>query len=256
MTQMRHFGRIRLFALAVMWVSVLSACGTDEIPIDRRENWKFATRYATSHRDAWSAVWSRFDVPTDVAEAVIFPELVRFNSIQDAVETSALEASYPEEGVAGCDYSIGRFQMKPSFIEDLEKRWTRSGLGQSYSLTFDVTESAEARQARLERLKSEEGQCVYLAVYLRMLYLDYGSKDKEGRTRQAGLETLPRTEQAYLAATAYNHGTLWRSPGAGDLERIRSVAAEKTFPLPNLWRTKYKNYSYGELAARYHSQAF
>ncbi|MBQ3723638.1 MAG: hypothetical protein II851_08020 [Bacteroidales bacterium] len=248
--------RIRLIAMALLLMSVLSSCRTGEIPVNRRENWKFAARYAQSHRDAWSAIWSGFDVPADVAEAVIFPELVRYNRIQDSFETSALEAAYPEEGIAGCDYSIGRFQMKPSFVEDLEKRWMRSGLGQKYGLIYDTTESVEARQARFDRLKSEEGQCVYLAVYLRMLYLDYGSKGKDGQILQEGLETLSRTEQAYLAATAYNHGTLWRSPGAGSLDRIRAVAEEKTFPLPNLWRTKTQLYSFGELAARYHSQVF
>lgn len=248
--------RIRFIAIAVLLLSALSSCSTGEIPVNRRENWKFAARYAQSHRDAWHAIWSGFDIPADVAEAVIFPELVRYNRIQDSFETSVLEASYPEDGITGCDYSIGRFQMKPSFVEDLEKRWMRSGLGQKYGLIYDTADSVEARQARFDRLKSEEGQCVYLAVYLRMLYLDYGSLDKDGQVLQAGLETLPRTEQAYLAATAYNHGTLWRSPGAGSLDRIRSVAAEKTFPLPNIWRTKTSLYSYGELAARYYSQAF
>ncbi len=245
--------RIRLIAVAVLLLSAFTSCNTDDIPIQRRENWRFAARYAASHRDAWQAVWSRFDVPADVAEAVIFPELVRYNKIQDSFETSAVEAGYPEGGIAICDYSIGRFQMKPSFVEDLEKRWMRSGLGDRYGLVFDTSETQEARQARFDRLKTEEGQCVYLAIYLRMLYLDYGSKGKDGQILQEGLETLPRTEQAYLAATAYNHGTLWRSPGAGSLERIRAVAAEKTFPLPNLWRTKARLYSYGELAARYHS---
>lgn len=248
--------RCKILALLLLLMPVFSSCGIDDLPVHRRENWRFATRYAQSHREAWHAIWEGFDIPADVAEAVIFPELVRYNRVKDSFETSALEASYPEEGIAGCDYSIGHFQMKPSFIEDLEKRWMRSGFAEKYGLLYDTTESQEAREARLRRLKSEEGQCVYLAVYLRMLYLDYGSKDKDGQVRQSGLETLPRTEQAYLAATAYNHGTLWRTPGAGSLDRIRSVAAEKTFPLPNFLRTKVRYYSYGELAARYYGQTF
>ena len=144
-----------------------------------------------------------------------------------------------------------------SFIEDLEKRWMRSGLAEKYGLSFETADNADARQARLERLKSEEGQCIYLAVYLRMLYLDYGSLDRDGHALQQGLETLEPEEQAYLAATAYNHGTLWRSPGEGNLDRIRSVAAVETFPLPkNLLRTKFRYYSYGDLAARYYRQNF
>ncbi len=249
--------RTRFIALFCLLMAAFSSCGVDEIPVERRENWRFAARYAQSHRDTWHAIWTGFDVPADVAESVIFPELVRYNRVQDSFETTALDNAYPEFGIEGCDYSIGRFQMKPSFIEDLEKRWMRSGLAQQCGLSFDTADTQEARQTRLDRLKSEEGQCIYLAVYLRMLYLDYGSLDREGHTRQQGLETLTPREQAYLAATAYNHGTLWRSPGAGSLERIRSVAAVETFPLPkNLLRTKFRYYSYGDLAVRYYEQTF
>ena len=63
-------------------------------------------------------------------------------------------------------------------------------------------------------------------------------------------------EQVRLAATAYNHGTLWRSPGTGSLDRIRAVTAEEKFPLPNLFRTRMRYYSYGDLAARYYAQVF
>ncbi|MBR1576316.1 MAG: hypothetical protein IJ654_07710 [Bacteroidales bacterium] len=244
-------------ATICLLTAVFSSCGINDIPVEQRENWRFAARYAQSHREAWHEIWSGFDIPADVAESIVFPELVRYNRVQDSFETTVLESAYPEFGIDGCDYSIGRFQMKPSFIEDLEKRWMRSGLAQQYGLTFDMADTQEARQARLDRLKSEEGRCTYLALYLRMLYLDYGSMDKDGKPRQQGLETLPRQEQAYLAATAYNHGTLWRSPGAGSLERIRSIAAVETFPLPdNLLRTRLRYYSYGDLAARYYGQTF
>lgn len=226
------------------------------MPATLRQSWKSAARYASSHRDAWRQVWAAYDVPPDVAEAVIFPELVRFNFWQDMAEVSAVEGSYVPKGLAGCDYSIGRFQMKPSFVEDLEKRWMRSGLAETYGLTFDTADTEAARLSRFGRLDSEEGQCTYLAVYLRMLYLDYGSRDRNGQVVQEGLETLPPQEQTYLAATAYNHGTPWRSPGAGDLEHFRKVAHEKTFPLPNLFRTRIRYFSYGELASRYYAQTF
>ena len=249
--------RFRLITLVLVMVSAFSACDTGaEMPVTLRQSWKSAARYAASHRDAWTQIWSSYDVPADVAETVIFPELVRYNFWQNMAEVSAVESGYVPKGLSGCDYSIGRFQMKPSFVEDLEKRWMRSGLSGQYGLSFDTSETEAARQVRFDRLNSEEGQCTYLAIYLRMLYLDYGSKDRSGQTVRQGLETLPRSEQVFLAATAYNHGTPWRSPGTGDLAHFRKVAQEKTFPLPNLFRTRIRYYSYGELAARYYAQTF
>ena len=247
---------LRLIPLAFALALALPSCGTDDSPVTLRQNWKTASRYAASHREAWQKVWNAYDVAPDVAESVIFPELVRYNFWQDMAEVSAVENGYIPHGTEGCDYSIGRFQMKPSFIEDLERRWMRSGLADRYGLSFDTADTEAARQARFDRLCSEDGQAVYLAVYLRMLYLDYGSRDRDGNIVQEGLDALPPAEQAYLAGTAYNHGTLWRSPGTGNLDRIRSVAAEQTFPLPNLFRTRMRCYSYGDLAARHYAQAF
>ena len=249
--------RIRISVLALLLVCVFSACDDGgDMTATLRQSWKSAAHYASSHREGWQRIWTSYEVPADVAEAVIFPELVRFNFWQDMAEVSAVEGSYVPKGLDACDYSIGRFQMKPSFVEDLEKRWMRSGLSGQYGLSFDTSDTEAARLARFERLSSEEGQCTYLAVYLRMLYLDYGSKNRDGQVVQEGLETLPRQEQVCLAATAYNHGTPWRSPGTGDLEHFRKAAAEKTFPLPNLFRTRMRYYAYGELAARYYSKTF
>ena len=53
---------------------------------------------------------------------VIFPELIRYAIVKDLLETAALEAIYVELGVEGADFSIGHFQMKPSFAEQLEEK--------------------------------------------------------------------------------------------------------------------------------------
>ena len=206
-------------------------------------------------RAAWYDTWRSFDVDPQVAEAVVWPELERYERLQDLMETAANYGSYIATG-AGPDFSIGRFQMKPSFVEALEKAWMGSGLARPYELWFDTDDNATARRIRISRLQKEEWQAIYLGVFLRLLYYTYGSRDKRGEWTQDGLETLPVEEQVRLAATAYNHGTLWRSPGTGSLDRIRAVTAEEKFPLPNLFRTRMRYYSYGDLAARYYAQAF
>ena len=49
--------------------------------------------------------------------AIFFPELIRYSFIRDLLETTALEYLYIENGKNYADFSIGRMQMKPSFIE-------------------------------------------------------------------------------------------------------------------------------------------
>ena len=80
---------------------------------------------------SWQETWRSFDVDPLLAEAVVWPETVRYRKLQDLMETAANYGSYITTG-KGPDYSIGIFQMKPSFVEDLEKAWMRSGLARQY----------------------------------------------------------------------------------------------------------------------------
>ena len=55
------------------------------------------------------------------ALSIVFPEVIRFNSFSDFIETKTLEWVYVDYGAEKADFSIGLFQMKPSFIEKLEE---------------------------------------------------------------------------------------------------------------------------------------
>lgn len=210
-----------------------------------------ANAYCGQHRAEWQAVWEEFEVPCDIAEAVIFPELIRYGLFKDMMETGAVKSLYVTKGTGGCDFSIGRFQMKPSFAEDLEKRWMRSGLARRYNLFFDTKDNETARRVRITRLENERWQCVYLAVFLKMFYLDYGSTDKQGEHMQNGVETLPVREQVRLAATAYNRGCRWVNPGCGPLDEIRARSREKHFHTAIVPTRHTKLYVYGDIAVRH-----
>ena len=147
--------------------------------------------------------WRSFDVDPLVAESVVWPEVERYSRLQDALETAANYGTYITTG-GGPDFSIGLFQMKPSFVEEMEKAWMRSGLAREYELWFDTADNATARRIRISRLQKEEWQVIYVGVFLRLLYASYGSYNKKGERTQEGIETLPLKEQVRLAATAYN----------------------------------------------------
>ncbi len=187
-----------------------------------------------------------------IAEAVVWPEMQRYDRLQDYMETSAVTGSYVSKGSAGFDFSIGRFQMKPSFVEELEKGWMRSGLARKYGLWFDTADSADARRVRLSRLKKEEWQVIYAGVFLRLLYSSYGSYDKKGERTQDGIETLPTEDQVRLAATAYNRGCIWAAPGYGDCSRILARAGEKHFHYAVVPSRRTKRYCYADLALKHY----
>ena len=211
-----------------------------------------ASAYCEQHRAEWALIWDELGVPSDLAECVVFPELIRYSIFQDMMETGAVKALYIKKGSDGCNFSIGRFQMKPSFVEALEKRWMRSGLARQYELYFDTKDDETARKVRINRMETEEWQCIYVGMFLKMLYLDYGSTDKHGNHSQEGIDTLPIKEQLRLAATAYNRGCRWVNPGYGPLEEIQAVAHERHFHTAFAPTKKTKRYVYADLALKHY----
>ena len=59
-----------------------------------------------------------------VAYSIVAPEVSQYDAVSDFMEVTALEIKYVRGG--NCDYSIGYFQMKPSFGESLEKEVFKS----------------------------------------------------------------------------------------------------------------------------------
>ena len=210
-----------------------------------------ANAYCDAHRAQWQEVWQQFDVPCDIAEAVVFPELIRYSTLKDAVETASVSALYLNKGAEACDFSIGVFQMKPSFVEELEKRWMRSGMARQYNLFFDTKDSRMARKVRINRLGEEQWQCVYLAIFLKMLYLDYGSANRQGEHTQNGIDTLPVREQVRLAATACNRGCRWVNAGYGPLDEIRAKSRGKSFHTAIVPTSKTRYYVYADIALKH-----
>ncbi len=211
-----------------------------------------ANSYCDQHRTEWRKIWKEYEVPCDIAESVIFPELIRYSKFQDKMETGAVRALYVSQGSGACNFSIGRFQMKPSFAEELEKRWMRSGLARRYSLFFDTKDKENSRKVRISRLEKEEWQCIYLAVFLKMLYMDYGSVDRNGQHCQNGLESLSVEEQVRLAATAYNRGCRWSCPGCGNLGEIKSKSRDKHFHTDLIPTSNTRRYVYADLALKHY----
>lgn len=136
--------------------------------------------------------------PNDEALAIVFPEMIRWSTFKNFFETSALETLYVLKGKSAADFSIGYFQMKPSFVEDLENYVAQHP--SVSSLTFIVLKEnteKECRAERIKRLKQWSWQVRYAHVY--WLIAQDVFKNKSFSNAE---------ERVHFLATAYNYGFL------------------------------------------------
>ncbi len=127
-----------------------------------------------------------------------FPELIRYSLLMDFFEAKANEIIYINYGKDEADFSIGRFQMKPSFIEKMEVYVRNSYLlSERYKRIYNFANDStlkEIRKERIERLKSTEWQLFYLNCFYDIMDERFSHvtwKNMEGKIR--------------FYATGYNH---------------------------------------------------
>jgi hypothetical protein len=165
-----------------------------------------------------------------VGIAVVFPELSRYSYIRDVAETAALELSYILRGEA--NFSIGKFQMKPSFaamIENDAGEYCRSRYPDLFVNSFDEQES---RWLRIQRLKILRRQVEYFAVFLRLM-----------ENRFPGLRQDPR-RMVRIFAAAYNSGY---KKTFNELEQVSRISF---FPYGKMGIRE--QYPYCEIAVEYY----
>ena len=111
----------------------------------------------------------KFHHENDFVTAIVYPELLRYNYIQDFIETSGLELIYMRYGAKTADFSIGHFQMKPSFAEHIEKYIEKNPADFQQYKKLIIAQNAKPvlqRKLRLTRLKQMDWQLTYLHAFI------------------------------------------------------------------------------------------
>ncbi|MBN2806714.1 MAG: hypothetical protein JXR22_08645 [Prolixibacteraceae bacterium] len=170
-----------------------------------------------------------------VASAIVFPELIRFHALRDRLETAALKTLYVQYGKQYANFSIGYFQMKPSFAEELEKAWMTSFPGTS--IVFDTLQYAKNRLKRVERLSDPRDQILYLYCFYTLM-----------QDRLQGYPNLNLEHKVRLMATAYNRGF---SQSLLELEQHCRKPSFHTAIWPN---SETPRYCYANIALEYFQQ--
>ena len=167
--------------------------------------------------------------------AIVFPELIRYHRFRDLAETAVVEQAYVRFGKETADFSIGAFQMKPSFVESLELQVRAEPVLLSGFLDitrYGRSDSAQIRQERVRRLQDMTWQVRYLACFTRIM-----------ETRRDWSAERPESEKVRLLASAYNMGLSHSIP---DFERH---AQDKTFPYGRMLPT---GFSYADVSDHFY----
>jgi len=119
---------------------------------------------------------ARYGVDPNLAISIVFPELIRYSAIKDMIETHSLEVLYTQYGSEYADFSVGRFQMKPSFVNRLENDWNLllNNLPLKCIIKpFNPIDNPEVRKQRIIRLNDEKWQVKYLSMFLEIIQHKY-----------------------------------------------------------------------------------
>jgi len=159
-----------------------------------------AEEWLTTHENRIKQYADLYKLPASELKAIIFPELIRYNRVFDAIEIESLKYLYVSEGKSYADFSVGYFQMKPSFAEMVEQEavekldrdfLNRTGIG-LWGRSPDIE---TARKERVKRITSIDGQLVYLCAFYKLCQQKF-----------AGRDFASATGRIRFFATCYNAG--------------------------------------------------
>lgn len=216
--------------------------GNDVPNIEQRfpQEFKEAKTFVTLHRSLFSRCSRKSQKSNAFAAAIVFPELMRYSLIKDFFEVEALSVSYIKLGAENVDFSIGPFQMKPSFAEHIENQVLQDEQLNTkfYYLRYNAKLNERGiRTERLKRLQSVERCVEYLEAFIAIC-------DK----RFASLAFIDETEKVGFYANAYNAGFL------KSIAYLQNIKSQRNFPYGVNF--KGEQYAYADVAAyfyKYHS---
>jgi hypothetical protein len=141
-----------------------------------------------------------FGVPSKELKAIVFPELIRYNLVFDVIQIESLKYLYVSEGKYYADFSVGYFQMKPSFAEMVEedavKKLDTDFLDESgMSLWGNAADDEEGRRSRVMRIASTDQQLIYLCAFYKICQQQFSS-----------VHFNSAAERIRFFATCYNAG--------------------------------------------------
>jgi hypothetical protein len=194
------------------------------------DDWKKAQVFEKENRSWMATLLAKNHISYPLAIAIVYPELVRYSALRDQMEITMLKTLYVNLGEDYANFSIGQFQMKPSFAEMIRELWPavsgkRSGIIFRQKPDFDdIKDFRKSIVADLEDVRSEFN---YLIAFIKLCEKKYKINRNDELVRLKFL------------ATAYNYGIDKSFP------QIESMTDKKFF---NTRLFRIENYSYANVS--------
>jgi hypothetical protein len=196
-------------------------------------DWQKATEFIEEN-DPWiKAALEKYNIPYPEAIAVVFPELVRYSALRDKMEISVLKALYCNLGDEYADFSIGVFQVKPSFAERIRAEASFRSRGKLFEKKGFSTGTYAYRKSIVDELEDPKSELNYIIAFLKIC------------NKRFPLKWEDDTMKIKFLATAYNTG-FWKTE-----EEIKAMA-DKKFYNTKLFKTD--NYSYADVSLFWYHQ--
>ncbi len=193
------------------------------------KDWDKAEAFLSENESWMKQACARYHVSYPVAAAIIFPELVRYSALRDKIEITLLKTLYINLGDEYADFSIGPFQMKPSFAQTVgeKARLLKDRISTQFSDKITYSNDREYRDSIVNSLEKPQSQLIYLIAFIKICdnMFGFGTSDDNYRLK--------------ILATAYNCG-LNKNP-----EQIKAMSDRKFFNT-KLYATQ--NYCYSAVS--------
>jgi len=200
-------------------------------------DWEKAEVFVSENETWMKKLSGKYDVSFPEAIAVVFPELIRYSALRDKMEITLLKALYINLGEDYANFSIGQFQMKPSFAESIQNKlpMLKDNLRNRFLEKTANKDIREYRSAIVKDLEDPESQFLYLIAFLKICEAAYD------------LKGMDESQKIRFLATAYNYSFL---KSFGEVEKMSDKSYFHTKPV------KSESYSYADISAYWHENYY
>ncbi len=231
--------KLKLILIAFVFVSFTTPV-TNNYKKDFGNDYTHAVQWLTLNSTSFEQAASLFNIPARNLKAIIFPELIRYNTVYDAIEINSLKYLYVSEGKDYADFSVGNFQMKPSFAEmieaDANQYLDENFLKLSgFDKLKDITDNEDSRKERIARITTVQQQLIYLCAFYKICELKFEEK-----------VFASANDKIKFYATGYNAG--YRQ----SFENLIAAQSKNYFHTGKFFTTA--NYNYADISNYYFTQ--
>lgn len=186
-----------LILLSVLWLFFAGYSYSNQKDIRQSSAVVDALRYYYENQIQFENIGAESGISAQLVYSIVAPEIEQFNAFSNVFETLSLKLMYVQKGSGFFDFSIGLFQMKPSFVEALEQYVTEHPLPGTdvTGILTNEPDLLKQRTERIRRLESDVWQYRYLQLFLKIVVLWLGNQ-------------LPENDKDKLSilSTAYKSG--------------------------------------------------